>query len=76
VDALKRARGLANALAQAAGLKIKGIKEISSGMRLIIPRTQGINYLKAAAKAETPTPIQVGEEEIKAHVRAVFLVSP
>jgi uncharacterized protein YggE len=74
VDALERARGLAEALAQAAGLKIKGVDKISTGVRFIAPRPAGANYL--ATKAAPPTPIEVGEEEIRAHVQAVFLVSP
>ena len=28
------------------------------------------------AKEASPTPIEVGEEEISAHIQAVFLVSP
>jgi hypothetical protein len=28
------------------------------------------------AKEASPTPIEVGEEEIRAHVQAVFLVNP
>jgi uncharacterized protein YggE len=74
VDALERARRLAEALAQAAGLKIKGVDKISTGMRFIAPRAGTSNYL--AAKAAPPTPIEVGEEEIRAQVQAVFLVSP
>jgi uncharacterized protein YggE len=74
VDALKRARRLAEALAQAASLKITGVDKISTGLRLITPRAASANYL--AAKAAMPTPIEVGEEEIRAHVQAVFLVSP
>ncbi len=74
VNALERARRLADALAQAAGLKIKGVDKISTGVRFIAPRGPAANYL--AAKAATPTPIEVGEEEIQAHVQAVFLVSP
>ena len=76
VDALERARRLAEALAQAAGLKIKGVDKISTGVRFIAPRAQapGANYL--AAMGAPPTPIEVGEEEIRAHVQAVFLVSP
>jgi uncharacterized protein YggE len=74
VNALERARGLAEALAQAAGLKITGVDKISTGVRFIAPRAAGANYL--AAKAAPPTPIEVGEEEIRAHVQAVFLVSP
>jgi uncharacterized protein YggE len=74
VDALERARRLAEALAQAAGLKIKGVGKISTGLRFITPRSAGSNYL--AAKAAAPTPIEAGEEEIRAHVQAVFLVNP
>jgi uncharacterized protein len=77
VNALERARALAEALAQAAGLKIKSVDKISTGVRIIAPRGAGEAYLmpKAAAPA-SPTPIEVGEEEIKAHIQAVFLVSP
>ncbi|MFZ5449541.1 MAG: SIMPL domain-containing protein [Thermodesulfobacteriota bacterium] len=76
VDALERARRMAEALAQAANLKIKGVDKISTGVRFIAPRAPvpGANYL--AAKAAPPTPIEVGEEEIRAHVQAVYLVSP
>jgi uncharacterized protein len=74
VDALERARRLAEALAQAAGLKIKSVDKISTGVRFIAPRGSSVNYL--AAKAATPTPIEVGEEEIRAQVQAVFLVTP
>jgi uncharacterized protein len=76
VDALERARRLADALAQAAGLKIKGVDKISTGLRFITPRSAGANFLAAKAAAPTPTPIEAGEEEIRAHVQAVFLVSP
>ena len=74
VNALERARRLADALAQAAGLKINGVDKIITGVQLIAPRAAPLNYL--AAKAAVPTPIEVGEEEIRAHVQAVFLVSP
>ena len=77
VNALERARRLAEALAQAAGLKIKGVDKISTGVRIISPRGAGEPYLMAKAASPTsPTPIEVGEEEIKAHIQAVFLVSP
>ena len=74
VNALERARRLAEALAQAAGLKIKGVDKISTGIRFIASRAAGEPYLMA--KAASPTPIEVGEEEISAHIQAVFLVSP
>ena len=41
VNALERARRLAEALAQAAGLKIKGVDKISTGIRIIAPRGGG-----------------------------------
>jgi uncharacterized protein YggE len=76
VNALDRARRLAEALAQAAGLKIKGVDKISTGVRIVAPRGAGEAYLMAkAAGPASPTPIEVGEEEIKAHIQAVFLVS-
>ena len=74
LNALERARRLAEALAQAAGLKIKGVDKISTGIRLIAPRGAGETHLMATAAS--PTPIEVGEEEISAHIQAVFLVSP
>jgi uncharacterized protein len=74
VNALERARRMAEALAQAAGLKIKGVDKISTGIRLIAPRSAGETHLMA--KAAAPTPIEVGEEEIRANIQAVFLVSP
>lgn len=74
VNALERARRLAEALAQAAGVKIKGVDKISTGIRFIAPRAAGGASLMA--KESSPTPIELGEEEISAHIQAVFLVSP
>jgi hypothetical protein len=74
VNALERARHMADALAQAAGLKIKGLDKIATGIRMIAPRGAGETDLMARAAA--PTPIEVGEEEISANVQAIFLVSP
>jgi uncharacterized protein YggE len=74
VNALERARRLAEALAQAAGLKIKGVDKITTGIRFIAPRAAGEGY--QMIKAASPTPIEVGEEEIHAHLQAVFRVSP
>jgi uncharacterized protein YggE len=74
VNALERARRLAEALAQAAGLKIKGVDKISTGIRFLAPRAAGESY--QMMKAASPTPIEVGEEEIRAHIQAVFLISP
>ena len=74
VDALGRARRLAEALAQAAGLKIKGVDKISTGIRFLSPRAAGETYMMA--QAAPPTPVEAGEEEIRAHIQAVFLVGP
>jgi uncharacterized protein len=74
VNALEQARRLAEVLAQAAGLKITGVDKISTGIRIIAPRAAGESLLMA--KAASPTPMEVGEEEIRAHLQAVFLVSP
>ena len=74
MNALERARRLAEALAQAAGLKIKGVEKISTAIRIIAPR--GAGEARLMAKEASPTPLEVGEEEIRAHIQAVFLVSP
>jgi uncharacterized protein len=77
VNALERARRLADALAQAAGLKIKGLDKISTGIRFIAPRAAGEPHLMATgAGPAPPTPIEMGEEEIRANLQAVFLVGP
>ena len=74
VEALAKAQRLAAALAQAAGVKIKGLQQVSTHLRLIYPKASGEVFV--AAKRETPTPVEVGEEEIKANVTAVFAVAP
>ena len=71
-------RRLAAALAQAAGLKIKGVDKISTGIRIISPPGRGgtLPDGQGGRAPPAPTPIEVGEEEISAHIQAVFLVSP
>lgn len=73
VAALERARRLAEALAQAQGLKIKGVEKITTGLQF--RPFQGEARSMTAAAPPT-TPIAVGEEEIKASVQAVFQVGP
>lgn len=73
VAALAKAQRLAADLAQASGLKIKGLQQVSTGLQPFYPR--GVETF-AAAKAAPPTPVEVGEEEIRASVNAVFLVGP
>jgi uncharacterized protein YggE len=72
--ALARARRLAEALAQAVGLKIKGLHKLSTVYHFKPPRPLGDTMVAAAAPRETP--IEVGEEEIKAQVQAVFELTP
>ena len=74
VEALGKARRMAEALAQAAGVKIKGLYRLSTRQQTLYPRAAADVFLKA--KAPVPTPIEVGEEEIKASVTAVFAVAP
>lgn len=74
VEAFAKARRLAEALAQAAGVKIKGLQKLTTHQQILYPRGPGEAYLKAAPAP--PTPVEVGEEEIKAHVAAVFEVGP
>jgi uncharacterized protein YggE len=73
VAALERARRLAEALAKSQGLKIKGVEKISSGLRFLPLRAGGAMRMAAAAPT---TPIEVGEEEIRASVQAVFSLQP
>jgi hypothetical protein len=74
VAALERAQRLAEALAQAQGLKIKGVEKISTGLHFIPMRAGGEFRAMAPGAAAAPTPIEVGEEEIKASVQVVFQV--
>lgn len=74
VAALKRARRLAEALAQSQGLKIKGVEKITTGLRYLPRRAAGEAMPLAAAAPATP--IEVGEEEIKASVQVVFQLAP
>ncbi|MHB8069629.1 MAG: SIMPL domain-containing protein [Desulfobaccales bacterium] len=73
VAALAKARRLADALAQAAGVKIMGLQQAATGLQPFYPRNV---ETFAAAKAAPSTPVEVGEEEIKANVNAVFLIGP
>ena len=73
--ALERARRLAEALAQAQGLKLTGVEKISTGVHFRPFRGYGEARTMAAPGAP-PTPIEVGEEEIKASVQVVFQLKP
>jgi len=56
-----------------AGLKIKAVDKISTAIRIIAPPGAGDALL--VVKAASPTPLEVGEEEITAHLQSVFLAS-
>ena len=73
VNALERARRLAEALAQAAGLKIKGVDKISTGIRIIPPRGAGKPYLMAKAAAPpVPPPLKWGRKRSRPRSRRYF----
>lgn len=74
VKALGQARQMADALAQAGGVKIKGLYKASTHIASVSPRGGGREYL--AAKRAVPTPIEVGEEEIRVRVSASFTLAP
>ncbi|MFZ5450708.1 MAG: SIMPL domain-containing protein [Thermodesulfobacteriota bacterium] len=74
VKALGLARQMAAALAQAGGVKIKGLHKAATHISGITPRGRGVEYL--AAKRAVPTPIEVGEEEIRVRVSATFALAP
>ncbi len=76
VDALGKTRRLAEALAQAAGLKIKGVERIVTGIHPLPMRAAPREAFLAAAGAPAPTPVELGEEEIKAHIQAVYQLGP
>ena len=71
--ALERARRLAEALAQAQGLKIKGVERSPPACSTILQAGGEAMRMSAATPA---TPIEVGEEEIKASVQVVFQLQP
>jgi uncharacterized protein YggE len=75
VIALKRARSLAEGLAQAAGLKVKGLVKVSTA-HAYRPMPLGLARAAAPAEREPETPIEVGEEKFQARVTATFELAP
>lgn len=73
VKALQQAKLMAEALAQSQNLKVKRLLRVSTQGRMApFPRAEA-SLMRAPAGVETPaTPIEVGEQEIRAHVEAVF----
>lgn len=77
VKALERARQLAEALAQAAGLKIQRVTKIST-IHAIYPRGLGMAKAAPAALAErnVQTPIEVGDITFRARLTVSFALVP
>ena len=72
VKALERARRLAEALAQAQGSKSKGWRRSPPACASSPYRGAGELSDGHGGRRAGPTPIEVGEEEIKANVQVVF----
>lgn len=75
VKALERARQLAEALAQAAGLKISRVVQISTshGLR---PREFALAKAAPGGRGEVETPIEVGDMTFQAHLTVTFELAP
>ncbi len=72
VQALQKAKQMAEALAQSQGMKIKRLQKVSTGVR-VMPYPREMKALAPGGANETvATPIEVGEQEIRANVEAVF----
>lgn len=73
VLALQKAKEMAAALAASQGLKVKRLQKVSTATRMApLPRA-GARFKDMAVAMEAPaTPIEVGEQEIRALVEAVF----
>ena len=76
VAALARARRLAEALAQSQGLKITGVERVSTNHPFHVVKPASASQKMMAAAPAPTTPIEVGEDEIKSNVWAVFQVKP
>lgn len=73
VQALQKAQDLAEALAKSQGLKIKRLQKVSTRGRAVpYPRDEARMLAPAAGVEKVATPIEVGEQEIRASIEAVF----
>lgn len=75
VKALERARKLADALAQASGLKVKRVIKVST-TQTIPPRVFGMAKAAPPAGAEVATPIEVGDITFQARLTVTFELAP
>ena len=75
VKALERARKLAEALAQASGLKVKRVTKMST-TQTIHPRVFSMAKAAPPAGAEVETPIEVGDITFQARLTVSFELAP
>ncbi len=75
VKALERARKLADALAQAAGLKVKRVLKMSTAQN-IFPRVFATAKAAPVAGAEVTTPIEVGDITYQSRLTVTFELAP
>jgi uncharacterized protein len=72
VQALQKAKQMAEALAQSQGMKVKRLKKVSTGARMVPYPREMKAFAPSGAAENVATPIEVGEQEIHATVEAVF----
>jgi uncharacterized protein len=72
VQALQKAKQMAEALAKSQGMKVKGLRKVSTGSRPVPYPREMKAFAAPGADANVATPIEVGEQEIRATVEAVF----
>ena len=73
VQALQKAKQMAEALARSQGMKVKRLQKVSTMTRVApYPRDEAKLMRAAAGPENVATPIEVGEQEIRAQVEAVF----
>ncbi len=75
VKALERARKLAEALAQASGLKVKRVIKMST-TQTIQPRMFAMAKAAPPAGAEVTTPIEVGDITYRSHLTVSYELAP
>lgn len=73
VLALQQARQMAEVLGRSQGLKVKRLLKVSTSFRVAPFPRDDARMMRAPVAAEAPaTPIEVGEQEIRAQIEALF----
>jgi uncharacterized protein len=73
VQALQKAKQMAEALAKSQGMKVKRLYQVSTLTRITpFPRDEAKVMRAAAGPENVATPIEVGEQEIRAQIEAIF----